>query len=255
MQKDYSTLKLEEKENGILIVSLNRPEKYNAVNRVMVEELLDLWSTLSHEADVRVVVLRGEGEKGFCQGLDIVEIYGPDFMDGTIMYNFQRDLGKMEILMRQIPQPIICAVHGAAAGAGLCLALASDIRVISTDAKFVAAFINVGIGGADMGSSYFLPRLIGAGRTYDMLLTGRSMKADEAMQLGLASRCVEREQLMDTALEIAQTIAMKEPLVVRLTKEAINQNLDCSGLEAAIHMENRNQAMIILNVWFNGMKS
>lgn len=255
MQKDYSTLKLEEKENGILIVGLNRPEKYNAVNRVMVEELLDLWSTLSHEADVRVVVLRGEGEKGFCQGLDIVEIYGPDFMDGTIMYNFQRDLGKMEILMRQIPQPIICAVHGAAAGAGLCLALASDIRVISTDAKFVAAFINVGIGGADMGSSYFLPRLIGAGRTYDMLLTGRSMKADEAMQLGLASRCVEREQLMDTALEIAQTIAMKEPLVVRLTKEAINQNLDCSGLEAAIHMENRNQAMIILNVWFNGMKS
>ncbi len=245
--KTYETLKLEEKENGILIVGLNRPDKLNAMNRQMVNELCDLWTGLAHNLDIRVVILRSEAEKGFCGGMDVADCFQPSIMKGPGMYDFQLDLGRIELAMRQMPQPIICAVHGAAAGAGMCFALASDIRIITPDARFNAAFINVGIGGADMGSSYFLTRLIPAGRAYELMYTGRFMKADEAMQLGLASFCVEREQLMDKAMEIAQVIASKEPFVIKLTKEAINLNLDCQGLEAAVQLENRNQNMIILN--------
>lgn len=241
----YETLKTEVRDPGILVVSLNRPKKLNAMNRQMVNDLVDLWTRLQHDLETRVVILRAEGEKGFCGGMDIGDVFQPDMVKTPILYDFQHDLGKIEIAMRQIPQPIICVVHGAAAGAGMCFALASDIRIISPDARFNAAFINVGIGGADMGSSYFLPRLIGAGRAYELMLTGRFMHAEEAMQLGFASRCVERDKLMDTAMEIAQVIASKDPLVIKLTKEAINQNLDCAGLEAAVHMENRNQALII----------
>lgn len=243
----YSTLKVEKAQNGILVVALNRPEKYNAMNRQMVADLIDLWTKLQHDLETRVVILKGEGEKGFCGGMDVADVFQPDKLKAPILYDFQFDLGKLEIAMRQIPQPIICAVHGAAAGAGMSFALASDIRVISPDARFNAAFINVGIGGADMGSSYFLPRLIGAGRAYELMLTGRFMKAEEAMQLGLASRCVEKDKLMETAMEIAETIAQKDPLVIKLTKEAINQNLDIGSLEAAIHIENRNQAFIIMH--------
>ncbi len=245
--KEYETLKLELRDNGILVVSLNRPDKYNAMSRQMVWDLIDLWTSLQHNLDIRVVILRGEGEKGFCGGMDIGDCFQPHMMNGPGLYDFQFDLGKIELAMRQIPQPIICAVHGAAAGAGMCFALASDIRIISPDARFNAAFINVGIGGADMGSSYFLTRLIGAGRAYELMLTGRFMLAEEAMQLGLASRCVEREKLMETALETAEVIAAKEPFVIKLTKEAINQALDCGSLEAAIQIENRNQNMILLN--------
>lgn len=245
----YETLLTEQRENSILIVSLNRPQKLNAMNRQMLKDLIDLWTRLQHDLETRVVILRAEGEKGFCGGMDIADCFQPEILNGPRLYDFQFDLGKVIMAMRQIPQPIICVVHGAAAGAGMCFALASDIRVISPDARFNAAFINVGIGGADMGSSYFLTRLIGAGRAYDMMLTGRFMHADEAMQLGLASRCVEKEKLMETALEIANVIASKDPLVIKLTKEAINVNMDCQGLEAAIHLENRNQAFILVNSW------
>ncbi|HBQ26399.1 MAG TPA: enoyl-CoA hydratase [Syntrophomonas sp.] len=241
----YETLKTEVRDPGILVVSLNRPQKLNAMNRQMVQELVDLWTRLQHDFEIRVVILRAEGEKGFCGGMDVADVFQPEMMQFPVLYDFQWYLGKIEIAMREIPQPIICVVHGAAAGAGMSFALASDIRIISPDARFNAAFINVGIGGADMGSSYFLPRLIGAGRAYELMYTGRFMHAEEAMQLGFASRCVERDKLMDTAIEIAQVIASKDPLVIKLTKEAINQNINCSSLEAAVHMENRNQAFII----------
>jgi len=98
-----------------------------------------------------------------------------------------------------------------------------------------------------MGSSYFLPRHIGTGRAYEFLLTGRFMQAEEAMNLGLASRCVPRDKLLETALELAADIVSKEPLAIRCTKEAINQNLECAGLEAALHMENRNQLLMVMH--------
>ena len=242
----YQTLKVEQKEQGIVVVSLNRPAKLNAMNMQMLEELIDIWYRMRRDLDTRVVILRGEGEKGFCGGMEVGDILKPEYIaDVPTIYDIQLLLGEAEINMRRMPQPVICVVHGAAAGAGFSFALASDIRVISPDARFSAAFLNVGIAGADMGSSYFLPRLIGAGRAYEFLLTGRWMNAEEAMNLGFASRCVERDKLMDTAMEFALDIAKRDPIAIRLTKEAVNQNLDCGSLENAIIMENRNQNMMI----------
>ncbi|MEN6349950.1 MAG: enoyl-CoA hydratase-related protein [Syntrophomonas sp.] len=242
----YKTLMTETLENGILVVSLNRPEKYNAMNMVMLEELNDLWLKLKRDLNTRVVILKGEGEKGFCAGMEVADIIKPETMKNIpAMYDLQMPIGELQINMRNCPQPIICIVHGAAAGAGFSFAIASDIRIIAPDARFSAAYVNVGLAGADMGSSYFLPRIIGSGRAYEYLYTGAWMNAEEAMKLGFASRCVEKEKLMETAMEIARVIAKKDPLAMKLTKEAVNLNIDAPGLESAIIMENRNQNMMI----------
>jgi len=136
-------------------------------------------------------------------------------------------------------------VHGAGAGLGFSFAMASDVRVLSPDARFSAAYINIGLGGADMACSYFLPRLIGAGRAYEFMLTGNFMSAQEAMQLGFASRLVERDKLLETALDLARTMNSKNPMGLRLTKEAINVNLDAGGLEQALQVEDRNQTLLV----------
>lgn len=243
----YETLKIEMVEPGIMMVTLNRPKQLNALSHQMGRELADLWAKLKHDVETRVILLNGAGEKGFCGGLDIVENLYPEELTALGFYDFQSRLGELELAMRQIPQPIICMVHGAAAGAGFSFVLASDIRIISPDARFSAFYVNTGVGGADMSCSYFLPRIIGMGRAYEFMLTGRFMDADEAMNLGLASRCVERDQLLPTALDMARNITAKSYLAIRLTKEAINQNIDCGGLEAALKMEDRNQTIMILH--------
>lgn len=252
----YETIKVDIDDQGIMILSLNRPEKMNAVSITMFSEINDVLEKLKRDLEVRVVILRGEGEKGFCSGLDFKNVITPEISTNTPkLYDLSFLYSELQLNMRKIPQPIIAAVHGAAAGAGFCLVMAADIRIISPDTKFCNASILAGVTGADMGNTYFLPRQIGAGRAYDILLTGRFMYADEAMQLGFASYCVPREALMDKAMEVAGDIAKKEPLAVRLTKEAINQGLDCSGLEAAMHIENRNQQTITCHTINQMMKA
>jgi enoyl-CoA hydratase/carnithine racemase len=155
-------------------------------------------------------------------------------MNSLQFYQSQARMGRLMLKMRQVPQIIVCIVHGAAAGIGLSFALASDLRVISPDARFSAAYINIGLGGADMACSYFLPRAIGTGRAYEFMLTGNYMSAAEAVNLGFVSRLVERDRLMDTALELARTMNGKNPAGLRLTKEAINVNLDIGEI---LHME------------------
>lgn len=243
----YETIKTEMVEPGIMMVTLNRPKQLNALSHLMGRELADLWAKLKHDVETRVILLNGSGEKGFCGGLDVVENLYPEELTAVGFYDFQSRLGELELAMRQIPQPIICMVHGAAAGAGFSFVLASDIRIITPDARFSAFYVNTGVGGADMSCSYFLPRIIGLGRAYEFMLTGRFMDAQEAMNLGLASRIVERDQLLPTALEMARDITAKSYLAIRLTKEAINQNIDCAGLEAALKMEDRNQTIMILH--------
>lgn len=242
----YETIEYEIKEEGIGVLSLNRPRKYNSVNRRMAEELEDFWGQRLYDLGTRVLILRGNGERGFCAGLDMKEAMemAPD-MNTDQFYNSQYRLARLTAAMRRAPQPIISIVHGAAAGLGFSFALASDIRVISPDARFSAAYINIGLGGADMACSYFLPRLIGAGRAYEFMLTGNFMSAQEAIDLGLASRLVEREALLETALGLARTMAGKNPMGLRLTKEAINANLDAGGLEQALNMEDRNQILLV----------
>jgi enoyl-CoA hydratase/carnithine racemase len=228
------------------VLSLNRPRRFNSVNYRMMEELESLWKERMYDLDTHVIVFKGNGKRNFCAGLDMKEtIKLMEDMGIDEFYRFQARLARLNLAMRQAPQPIISIVQGAAVGLGFSFVLASDIRVISKDARFCAAFINIGLGGADMASSYFLPRIIGAGRAYEFILTGNFMSAEEAMSLGLASRMVDREELMDTALELARNLNSKNPMGLRLTKETLNINLDAGGLEQALQMEDRNQTLLL----------
>jgi len=244
---DYESIVWNIPEDGIGELTLNRPRRYNSVNMRMLEELEDLWAGLKRKKDVFVIILKGGGDRGFCAGLDIreaVRLIGS--MNADQFYEFQSRLSRILVSMRAAPQPIVCAVHGPAVGLGFSMALASDIRIVSTDARFSAAFINIGLGGADMACSYFLPRLIGAGRAYELMLTGDFLSAQEAFSLGLASRLVERDTLSDEATKTARVLRAKNPMGLRLTKEAINMNMDAGSLEQALSIEDRNQTLLLL---------
>jgi len=246
----FETIEYNVSEAGIGVLTLNREDKYNAVNQQMMKDLEIFWAEMENDVNTHVVILRGKGEKGFCAGLDMQEgMQIQQQMNSYQFYHSQSRMGKLMLKMRQVPQIIICVVHGAAAGIGFSFALSSDVRIISPDARFSAAYINIGLGGADMACSYFLPRMIGAGRAYEFMLTGNFMSADEAMSLGFASRMVEKQLLLDTALELARTMNSKNHAGLRLTKEAININLDIGGLEQALNLENRNQALLYAEVF------
>jgi enoyl-CoA hydratase/carnithine racemase len=233
-------------DGPIGVLTLNRPAKLNALNQPMIEELDDLLGMLAVNRDIRVVILTGAGEKGFCSGLDMSETAAQLFdVTPDVIYFYQTRTSLLFYKMRRIPQPIIAAVHGAAAGAGFSFAMAADVRVVTPQARFNAAYINIGLGGADLCSSFFLPKLIGTGRAYEFLLTGEFMSAQEAKELGFVSRIVEKDKLMETAREIADKMVGKNPVGLWMTKEAINMNLDGASLEQALHLENRNQAFMI----------
>jgi len=235
-----------EKTNHIGLLTLNRPKTVNALNREMIEQLEGVLMDLASDDSVRVLIMTGAGDKGFCSGMDMKESAAALFeASPEDIYRAQSRASRLYYSMRFIPQPVIAAIHGSAAGAGFSFAMASDIRIITPESRFNAAYINIGLGGADLASSYFLPKLIGSGRANEFLLTGNFMSAEEAMKLGFASRVVEKEKLMDTAFELAETMAAKNPLGLKMTKEAINQNLGVSSLDQALHLENRNQAFMI----------
>jgi enoyl-CoA hydratase/carnithine racemase len=241
----YETIEFGTKDK-IALLTLNRPKTINALNQKMIEELEQVLDELQSHATARVLILTGAGEKGFCSGMDMKESMIKLFeASPEMIYRAQSRASRLFYRMRCIPQPVIAAIHGAASGAGFSFAMASDVRLITPEARFNAAYINIGLGGADLASSYFLPRLIGSGRANEFLLTGDFMNAGEAMQLGFASRIIPREKLMDMAYEMAATMAGKNPLGLQMTKEAINQNLGVSSLEQALHLENRNQAFMI----------
>ena len=246
MSEDQTTNPLEFKvEEGIGYLTLNRPKTYNAFDLPMVEALEAFLRERRYDENTRVIILDGGSAKGFCAGLD-TKVYAPEIfkMDPVKAYDAQVRMSRLFLAMRQLPQPIIACVHGAAAGIGFSLAMASDVRILAEDARFSAAYINIGLGGADMASSYFLPRLIGAGRAYEYLLTGNWMDASTAMALGFASRVVTKQEMLNTAQGLAKTMVEKNPMGLRMTKEAINVNLDCAGLEAALNVEDRNQIML-----------
>lgn len=231
--------------DGIGYLTLNRPETYNAFDLPMVEAFETFLREHRYDEKTRVIILDGGDAKGFCAGLD-TKAYAPEIfsMPPVKAYDAQARMSRLFLAMRQLPQPIISCIHGAAAGIGFSLAMASDIRILAEDARFSAAYINIGLGGADMASSYFLPRLIGAGRAYEYLLTGNWMDAKTAMDLGFASRIVPKDEMMAAAETLAKTMTEKNPMGLRMTKEAINCNLDCAGLETALNLEDRNQMMI-----------
>lgn len=252
--EQYNTIQWEIVEKGLGVLTLNRPKAYNSVNGEMLDELQAFWHTRLYDLETLVIILKGAGEKGFCAGLDMkYTVENMDlFRQANEFYKFQARLGRLNLAMRRAPQPIIGLVHGAAAGVGFSFALASDIRIISPDARFCAAYINIGLGGADMCCSYLLPRIIGAGRAYEIMYLGEFISSEEAMNLGMISRIVPREDLYATGLQIARTMLSKNHFALRLTKEAINMNLDAGGMEQALNMEDRNQVLITLA---SGLKS
>lgn len=244
---DYKTIKYEVVEKGLMSLTLNRPDNYNAINHLMMEELEHFWRERLYDLETAVVILSGSGEKGFCAGLDMKEsMETAPKMSTEEFYRFQARLARINLHMRRAPQPIITAVHGAAAGQGFSFVLSSDIRIISPDAKFSAAYINIGLGGADMACSYLLPRMIGAGRAYEFMYTGKFMTSDEAMHLGLVTKIVEKDKLFETAHEYAKILLSKNHMGLRLTKEAINMNIDAGGLEQALNIEDRNQTLLAM---------
>jgi enoyl-CoA hydratase len=238
-----------EREDAIGTLTLNRPDRRNAINFKMREELRGFWHERQEDRETRVLIMTGAGA-GFCSGVDLKEstaLMGQP-MSPEKAYTLQSEYSETILLMRRVPQPIIAAIRGAAVGAGFSFTLACDIRLASPSARFQATYINLGLGGADMSSSYFFPRQVGAGNAARYLYSGDFFGAEEALRMGLVSAIVPEEKLLEETKKLATVLAGKSPLGLRLTKEALNQNLGPVGLEAAINLEDRNQALLIANL-------
>ena len=239
------TLSVQRPHDGVLVLHLNRPERLNAINEVMLDELTGTLTDVASDTSVNAVVVTGAG-RGFCSGIDMRD-FGAAAPEATApaidRLRFQEAMAALPQAIRDLPQPVIAAVNGPCVGAGLALCLAADIRICSTAATFGNAAILLGLSGAEMGMSYFLPRIVGASVAADWMLTGRTVSAAEADRRGLVSELVEPDRLTDRALELAWNIAELAPLGVQLTKRALQVNTDAAGPGVAMELENRNQVL------------
>ncbi|MEC9323116.1 MAG: enoyl-CoA hydratase-related protein [Actinomycetota bacterium] len=228
----------------ITVLTLNRPEKLNALSSQLVEQLHEALDALAADNTCRVVVLTGAG-RGFCSGLDLsapnpVEAGGGTEFPRSGM-RWQERIADLTAKIHRLRQPAIAAVNGVAYGGGLGIAQACDLRVAGPAARFCTPCIKLGLGGCDIGVSYTLPRLIGAGPAFDLILTARAVDADEALRLGLVSRLAESP--LDEALAVAETLCGYGKFGVESTKQVMWANLESSSLEAALHLENRSQIL------------
>lgn len=232
-----------ETRGAIEIATLNRPDSLNALNEGLVDELNAYFGGLADRKEVRVVILRGAG-RGFCAGLDIREDRSSDETPVLRTLRTQTSIGNIYRKMRACPQPIIALGHGAACGGGLSLMLASDVRYGAPSLRLNAAYIRIGLGGCDMASSYFLPRLVGASLAAEMILTGRFIDADRALRTGLISEIVDEDALLDRGLALAAEMLATSPYGLRLSKQALNLNIDAQSLDAAMAIEDRQQVIL-----------
>ena len=199
---DYRTLLVERPRDGVVLVTLNRPDRLNAITFEMFDELHDLTGRLMEDESARAVVVTGAGT-GFCSGLDLDEALTlPDMTPHQMMLGQQHWAGAF-VKLHELPQPVIAAVNGAAAGGGLGLALAADIRLAAPEARFNAAFVRIGLSAGDVGVSWSLPRVVGLGHAAEIMLTGRFVGAQEAASIGLVNRVVPAEGLLEAAFDVA----------------------------------------------------
>jgi enoyl-CoA hydratase len=241
-----STVLVEKVEPHVSVITLNRPERLNALSFELTADLHDALDEVGADADCRVAVLTGAG-RGFCAGLDLKD-WGTPPAPGEHRHvhagiGGQEFMANLTVHMRATPQILIAAVNGAAFGGGLSLACAADLRIASPSARFCSAFIRTGLTGTDIGITYLLPRLIGAARAFDLIVTGRDIGADEALGMGLVSRVTTDAGVLDEALAIARVVAGYTSTGLRMTKEVMWANLDNPSMTAAIALENRNQAL------------
>jgi enoyl-CoA hydratase/carnithine racemase len=229
---------------GIATITLDRPEKLNALTFDVYADLRDLFGELPHRDDVRVVVLTGKGA-GFCSGGDVNDIIGQLLkMNTEGLLDFTRMTGTTVQRMRECPLPIIAAVNGVAAGAGAVLALAADLRIFARSASLAFLFTRVGLAGADMGSAYLLPRVVGLGRASELLLLGDSVTAERALELGLALKVVEDGELSSAADGLARRLADGPALAQATTKMLLSREIDMD-MAGSLELEAMAQALLM----------
>lgn len=236
----YKTLRVEQ-EGGIDWLTLNRPERLNAITGTMVKELWAYFRALESDYSRRVVILRGAGS-AFCAGLDLKTRTDPSEQLPALDPNGpSASLSAVIRLMRRCPQPVIALVHGAACGGGFALALAADIRIAGSSARMNDAFIKLGISGCELGLSYFLPRMVGLSIASELMYTGRFIDARRAAAVGLVSDTVADEELEQAGRAIAKDMLRATPLGLRKTKETLNLALKLTELDAVIELEEHTQ--------------
>jgi len=239
----YETFRVE-RRGDVDWLTLDRPDALNAMNARMIAELAEYFGARVQDTATRVIVLRATG-KAFCAGLDLREMTGLiEELDTAARLRFQQRLSSIFVAMRRCPQPIVCLVQGAASGGGFALAVASDIRYCTPDARMNAAFIKVGLSGCDVGMSYRLPRLVGGSVAADLLMTGSFIDAARAQALGLVSAVVAPEELEAAGERVVQQLLQADPVGLALTKQGLEVGMAAPSLEAAIANEDRQQTLL-----------
>jgi enoyl-CoA hydratase len=241
-----ANIEISQAADGVTRLTFNRPAKLNAITYELVRELHDALDAIDADHDCRAVILTGAG-RGFCAGLDLGgfgQIPGTEKLDRPQqVLAVQQFIAELVPHFRSLRQPISAAINGPCAGGGFAMALASDVRICARSAKFGTAFVRLGLSGCDIGVSWMLPRLIGASRAFELMLTGRVFDAEEADRLGLVTELVDDDALEEAALEVAERIKANSPFGVWMTKEVMWSNLETGSLRAGIDLENRNQIL------------
>ena len=231
-------------ERGVATITFNRPDVLNALTCEVYADLREMFTELPQREDVRAVVVTGEG-RGFCSGGDVNEIIGELLKLGAReLLDFTRMTGTVVQRMRECPLPIIAAVNGVAAGAGAVIALACDFRILAQSATFQFLFTKVGLAGADMGSAYLLPRIVGLGRATELLMLGGKVGSRRALDIGLATQVVDDDSLEDTSQVLAQQLAAGPGFAYGSTKLLLSRELD-TDLAGALELEAYTQALLM----------
>lgn len=238
----FETMLLDEPSPGVLVATLNRPDRLNAQTVQMFAELEQLAHDLSG-SDVRTLIITGAG-RAFCAGYDLADAEELADLSPLEMLGRQERAARALAGIRGVPMPVIAAVNGPAAGGGFALALAADIRLGAPEARFNAAFVRIGLTAGDLGTSWLLPRLIGPARAAELAYTGGFVDAEEAERIGLLNRIVPADRLLDEALALAAQIAANSPGGVQLSKRALQANMEAASFAAALELENRGQALL-----------
>lgn len=240
---DLQELTFEVLPGDIGVLRINRPDRMNSQTIRMFSEYGEAAFAL-RDAPLRALIVTGTGTRAFCAGFDLEQIHQITEMGVREFLKFQETATGGIQGLHFLPFPVIAAVHGPATGGGLALALAADIRLCDPAAKFSAAFVKVGLSVGELGTSYHLTRLVGPARAADIGYTARVVGADEAERIGLVNRVVPTDELFDAAVELARQIAENSPAGVRMSKRAIQRNLEISSYAAALELENRGQALM-----------
>jgi enoyl-CoA hydratase/carnithine racemase len=239
----YETLRVDRSRTGVALVTLDRPDRANAMTDDMFREIVRLSAELTSDDELRVVVVTGAGN-AFCAGYDLALADDLPHLGALGMLDKQELAARAMVSVRGIRVPVIAAVNGPAAGGGLALALAADIRLAAPNAVFNAAFTRIGLHAGDLGCSWLLTRLIGPARTSEICFTGRLVGAAEALAIGLVNAVHESGELLDAAYALADAIIANSPGGVQLSKRALHANMEAASYAAAIELENRGQALL-----------